>query len=149
MHLAQVNIGRLLAPIEDPRIDGFRNALDAVNAIAERSPGFVWRMKDEGGNATDIVVDPDDSKLIANMSVWESRESLEHFVFNTVHKKFYTRRAEWFDVMGTQHFALWWVHVGHQPTLDEARKRIAMREAYGDTEDAFGWTRSAAVKRCG
>ena len=97
MHIAQLNIGRARYPLDDPRMAGFMNALAAINAIADRSPGFVWRMADEGGaGATDIKY-TDDPQQIANMSVWETAEALEHFVWNTAHKKIYAQKHAWFE----------------------------------------------------
>ena len=138
MHLAEINLARLIAPLEDPRIDVFRNALDPVNAIAERSPGFVWRLKDEDGQGGEAYV-TDDDLVLTNMSVWEDAASLEHFVWNTVHRKFYTKCADWFEIFGGLHMALWWVEEGHVPTVEEGKARIAWREAHGDSDHAFGW----------
>lgn len=138
MHLAELNVGQLLAPIDDPRIDGFRTALERINAIAERSPGFVWRLTGEGDDATDVPVS-DDHLTIPNMSVWENVEKLEHFVWNTVHKAFYERRQEWFGLLGDMHFVMWWVKAGHEPTLDEAMERLTHLRENGDSDHAFGW----------
>src|SRR5262245_45437647 len=107
VHLAQLNIARLRYPGDDPRVADFMDNLDRVNALAERSEGFVWRLKDEAGNATEIQAF-DDDMIIVNMSVWRDAESLEHFVWNTVHKQFYRRRAEWFSLMDKQHLVMWW-----------------------------------------
>src|SRR4051794_30200188 len=90
LHLAELNVARLKYPLDDPRIAEFADNLDLVNGIAERSPGFVWRLKDESGNATDIR-GFDDPLVIVNMSVWRNAESLERFVWNTLHKRFYIR----------------------------------------------------------
>ena len=106
MHLAQLNVAKARHALDDPRMAGFMNNLDRINAIAERSPGFVWRLQDEGGNATDIAF-PGDPELIVNMSVWESAEALQQFVWNTLHKQFYTHRAEWFAAMTSNHMARW------------------------------------------
>ena len=144
MHLAELNVGRLLASIDDPKIADFKNALDAVNALAERSPGFVWRMTGEGNDATDIHLS-DDGLMISNLSVWESVEALKHFVRNTVHNKFVARRAEWFEAPVKQHFVMWRVEVGHIPTLNEALDRLAHLEAYGDSDHAFGWAYARAM----
>lgn len=143
-HLAQLNIGRLLAPAEDPRVADFMNNLDRVNRIADRSPGFVWRMVGEGNDATDIKLDGD-LKLIANLSVWEDVDSLAHFVWSTVHKRFYDRKAEWFETIAAQHFVMWRVPVGHRPSLEEGRARLAHLNAHGDGDHAFGWSHSTAA----
>jgi hypothetical protein len=141
MHLAELNVGRLLAPTDDPRVAEFMAALDRVNGLGKRMPGFVWMMEGSGepgtGNTeTKIGGDP---QFVSNLTVWESVETLEHFVFNTVHRAFYERRAEWFEVLGKMHFVMWWVAAGHRPSLDEALERLALREANGDSDAAFGW----------
>ncbi len=141
MHLAQLNVGRLLAPTDDPRVADFMNALDLVNGIGKRSPGFVWMMEGSGepgmGN-TDAKIDGD-PQFIANLTVWEDAESLEQFVWNTVHRRFYERRAEWFEVMGKMHLVMWWVPEGHKPSLAEALERLDHLNTHGDTAEAFGW----------
>ncbi|MEX0628050.1 MAG: DUF3291 domain-containing protein [Cucumibacter sp.] len=138
MHLAQLNIGRLLYPVDDPRVADFVNALDKVNAMAERMPGFIWRLVGAGNNALDIRVF-DDPAMAVNMSVWESAEHLEQFVWNTVHKRFYNRKAEWFDALQSQHFVMWFIEEGHIPTLTEARERLEHLDANGNSEFAFDW----------
>ena len=97
-HLAQLNIGRFRYPTDDPRMADFMNNLDLVNGLAERSAGFVWRLKDDSGNATNFRPFPDPNMAV-NLSVWDSVEALERFVYQTVHKRFYGRRPEWFDKM--------------------------------------------------
>jgi hypothetical protein len=155
MHLAELNVGRLLASTDDPRVAEFMEALDRVNGLGTRMPGFVWMMKGSGapnsGNTeTKIGGDP---QFVSNLTVWESVETLEHFVFNTVHRNFYERRAEWFEVLGAMHFVMWWVPEGHRPTLEEALEKLALREAVGDSDAAFGWAwlkeaRLHATKGC-
>ena len=137
-HLAQLNVGRLLHPQNDPRVAPFMDNLAFVNALAERSPGFVWRLKDDSGNATSIraFADPE---LILNLSVWESAADLRQFAFGTIHRQFFGRRAEWFQKMPAPHFVMWHVEPGHLPTLAEAAGKLALIEARGPTEAAFGW----------
>jgi hypothetical protein len=138
-HLAQLNVGRIRYPTDDPRVAEFMGALDAVNALAERSPGFVWRLKDDASNnATNILVTPDPSFLI-NMSVWETPEQLEHFVWNTVHKHIYAKKGNWFEPMCTPHLVMWWVPAGHVPTPQEALGRLDHLTQHGPSEHAFGW----------
>jgi hypothetical protein len=133
--LAQVNIGRLRAPIDHPMIEDFADNLDAVNAIAEASPGFVWRLTGEGNNATDIA--PYEDPLIAiNMSVWTDIQSLGAFVYRGDHVKIMRRRREWFEHMDVFQ-VLWWVPAGHRPTIDEAKAKLARLETFGPTPDAF------------
>lgn len=140
-NLAELNIGRLAAPTDDPRVAEFMNALDKVNGMGKRMPGFVWMMEGSGepgtGNTENNI--GDDPQFVANLTVWEDADSLRNFVWNTVHKQFYDRREEWFEVMGQQHFVMWWVPEGHEPTLEEALERLEKCKAEGDSEAAFGW----------
>ncbi|MCX7299756.1 MAG: DUF3291 domain-containing protein [Rhodobacterales bacterium] len=141
MHLAELNIGRLVAPTDDPRVAEFMGALDRVNGLGKRMPGFVWMMEGSGepgtGNTeTKIGGDP---QFVSNLTVWESVETLEAFVWNTVHRQFYARKQEWFALMGEQHFVMWWVPEGHRPTLAEGLAKLKHRQEHGDSEAAFGW----------
>ncbi len=137
-HLAQINIARLLHPEGDERVAEFFASLDRVNAAAERMPGFVWRLQDESGDATAIQA-YDDPRIIVNISVWESVETLEKFVWQTVHANFYRKRTGWFEPMEGPHFAMWWVEPGHEPTAAEGRARLQHLDANGPSGNAFGW----------
>jgi hypothetical protein len=137
-HLAELNIAKLRYPKGDPRVAPFFDALDRVNALAERMPGFVWRLKDEGGNATDIPFS-DDPMVIANLSVWETPGALEKYVFETVHRAFYRKRDEWFERMSGPHMVFWWIEPGTVPTLADAAGRLADLATNGPSEQAFGW----------
>jgi len=141
LHLAQLNVGRLVAPTDDPRVAAFMDALDLVNGIGKRSPGFVWMMEGSGepgtGN-TSTKIDGD-SRYVPNLTVWEDVQSLESFVWNTVHRQFYARRSEWFEVMDRQHFVMWWIPERHIPTLSEALERLETFRANGPGPQAFGW----------
>ena len=134
--LAQVNIGRLLAPVDSPQIAEFMAALDPINALADASPGFVWRLQTADGNAT-AIHSFDDDLIISNMSVWESIETLRAFVYTTAHTGVMRRRREWFETYVTSYMALWWVPVGHRPTIDEAKDRLAALDRDGPTPFAF------------
>ena len=140
-HLAELNVGRLLAPTDDPRVKDFMDNLDLINGMGKRMPGFVWMMEGSGepgkGN-TETKIDGDPLH-VSNLTVWEDVASLEKFVWGTVHKQFYERRQEWFEVLDKMHFVMWWVPAGHEPSLDEALARLEMRNRLGDTDDAFGW----------
>jgi hypothetical protein len=140
MQLAQINIGRLRHPIHDPRIADFVDNLDRVNTIAERSPGFVWRMKDDTGNATQMAL-YDDPRMIANMSVWESVEALHGFAYQTIHRRFVLRRKEWFEPFGAACMALWWIEAGTIPEIGEGRRRLAHLDRFGPTVYAFSFTK--------
>ncbi|MHA7772752.1 DUF3291 domain-containing protein [Roseibium sp. M-1] len=138
MHLAELNIARLRYDINDPRVADFVNNLNRVNAAAERSPGFVWRLVADAD--TSVAMAPEaDPMVIPNLSVWTDVTSLENFVFKTVHKRIYDRRAEWFDLMDKMHFVMWRVEAGHQPTLEEAFERLDHLNANGSSDHAFGW----------
>ena len=144
-HLAQLNIGRIRYETDDPRMADFMNNLERVNAIAERSPGFVWRYKDDSGNATSTrpFADP---RMLVNMSVWESVEALEKFAWQTVHTRFYARKHEWFEKLDGAYFVLWHVPVGHRPSVQEAIERLEHLKAHGPSEHAFGWQDVASAK---
>ncbi len=135
MHLAQLNVARLLEPLDSPRLADFVGALDEVNAVADGAPGFVWRLQTESGNATDVRPWGDD--VIVNMSVWESVESLRAYVYGPEHAAVLRRRREWFNVLGTPHVVLWWVPDGHLPDLVEAGARLAGLERDGPGPEAF------------
>lgn len=147
-HLAQLNIGRLVAPVDDPRVAEFMEALDLVNGIGKRSPGFVWMMEGSGepgtGNTENCIAG--DPQFVANLTVWTDVAALEQFVWNTVHRQFYARRAAWFQVMGAQHFVMWWVPQGHRPTLNEGLARLDHMRAQGASDHAFGWDWLAEAK---
>ncbi|NQE60668.1 DUF3291 domain-containing protein [Caulobacter sp. RHG1] len=134
-HLAQVNVGRLKAPIDHPSIKDFADNLDRINALAESSPGFVWRLKGDGNNATDLAIAAD-PLFIPNMSVWTDIPSLGAFVYRSDHVGVMRRRREWFEHMDLYQ-ALWWVPVGHEPTVEEALEKLALLEAHGPTPAAF------------
>jgi hypothetical protein len=139
MHLAQLNIGKLKHPIDDPRVRRFVMALDMVNAVAERMPGFVWRFKDDSGNATavDAFGDP---LLIVNMSVWTDIEALENFVWKTIHRQFFDRRELWFEALDKPMVVFWTIDEGHVPTVEEAKERLDHLNQFGDSDHAFGWS---------
>jgi len=135
-HLAQLNVGRVVAPTDDPALADFMAALDRINALAERSPGFVWRLQGDSGNATEILTTPDPYFLI-NMSLWESIETLFEFVYRSAHTGFMARRREWFEKPVEAYQVLWWVPAGHLPTTAEALERLAQLRARGASPDAF------------
>lgn len=136
-HLAQLNIARMTGiDINDPIMTDFVAQLDAVNQLAENSEGFVWRLKDDEGNATNF--NPfDDVQVIVNMSVWENLETLERFVFNGHHLEVMRRRREWFQRFGKAYMVLWWIPEGHQPTIAEANERLTHLQEQGATAYAF------------
>lgn len=134
--LAQVNVGRLLAPIDAAEIAEFVAQLEPINALADGSPGFKWRLTTSEGNAT--ALRPfDDDLILVNMSVWDSLESLRAFTYSSAHVGVLGRRREWFERMETAHMALWWVPAGHRPAVDEARDRLELLRRDGPTPLAF------------
>ncbi len=137
MQLAQLNIAQMKGEnMDDPIMARFKEQLDDVNALAEASAGFVWRLKDETGNATDIQAF-DDPKMIVNMSVWDNFSALEGFVFNGHHLEVMKNRRDWFNKMATMHAVLWWIPVGHIPTVEEAKARLDYLQEHGPTPHAF------------
>jgi len=137
--LAQINLARMLFPIDDPRMTDFVALLDPVNAIADKSAGFVWRLQSSYGNATDIPYDPavSDPFLLVNMSVWESLESLRDFTYRTHHLQVFRDRSKWFAKMEKPSYCLWWVPLGHIPTVDEGRERLEHYWRHGSTPFSF------------
>jgi len=135
-HLAQLNIGRMIAPTTAPEVADFMAALDPINALAEAAPGFVWRLKTDAGNATDIHAF-DDELLLLNMSVWESIESLRAFTYTTAHTDVLRRRREWFERLEVAHLVLWWVPAGRLPTITEALERLEALRRDGPAPAAF------------
>lgn len=136
MHIAVFNIARLVAPMDDQRIDDFRNNLDPINALADESPGFVWRLQDESGNATNITPYPD-PLVITNMAVWTSIDELADFTYRSGHLELLRRRRDFFEHDDAPFLVLWWVPEGHIPSMEEAMARLEHLRAHGPTPHAF------------
>lgn len=140
-HLAQVNIARLLAPLDSPALAEFVANLAPVNALGDAHPGFVWRLQTEDGDATGIRAfewDADGAAgVIVNLTVWESVEALADYVFQSDHAGILRRRRAWFHRAAEATNALWWVPAGHQPGTDEAEERVRHLRAHGPTTTAF------------
>lgn len=139
-HLAQLNLGLLRAPLDSAEMSEFRRALDPINALAEATPGFVWRLQDDDGASSSYVVVPgvDDPLWAPNMSVWESREALAHFMYKSGHASYLRRRAEWFQRPSGAINVLWWIPAGELPTLDDAVRRLRHLEQHGPSQEGFG-----------
>ncbi len=135
--IAEINIAKMKGvDINDPIMKEFVENLDSVNQIAEQSEGFVWRLKDENNNATSL--NPyDDERIIINVSVWKSIETLENFMYRTFHSDFLKRRKEWFLAYGTAHTAMWWIPEGHIPTMQEAVDKLDLLQKNGPSPSAF------------
>jgi hypothetical protein len=135
-HLAQINIGRLVAPIDDPKIAEFVAQLEPINALADQAPGFVWRLQSDSGNATDIAYN-DDPFVIVNMSVWRSLEALRDFAYRSDHARVLRERAKWFEKMDMPYYCLWWIPASHVPTVAEGRERLEHYQKHGATPYSF------------
>ncbi len=134
--LAQVNIARMRAPLDDPLMEGFRSQLEGINAIADRSPGFVWRLQTPTGDATTIRAFEDD-RVLVNMSVWESLEALHQYVYEGPHLGPLRDRREWFLPYEGPMLVLWWIPAGHIPPVEEAKEKLDELSRNGPTPSAF------------
>jgi len=143
-HIAQINVGTTLYATDDERLAGFMSRLDAVNRLADESPGFVWRLQSDSGNATDIDVGGDPNFII-NMSVWASIDALFDFVYKTAHRDVMIRRREWFRRPDGAYQALWWVPAGHRPTPEEGLRRLDELRRNGPTAEAFSFRNTFAA----
>lgn len=133
--LAQINIGRMVAPIDSPVVAGFVDNLERINALADSAPGFVWRLQSDAGDATEFRLF--DADTLVNMSVWKDVDSLHHFVYRTAHVEIMRRRKEWFELMRDAYQTLWWVPQAHRPSLQEAGQRLEHLRQYGPSPEAF------------
>jgi hypothetical protein len=133
--LAQLNIAKMKYVVEAPEMADFVNNLERVNALAEQSPGFIWRLQTEEGDATSIrAFGPD---ILVNMSIWKDVESLHNFVYRTAHTSIMRRRKEWFERISEAYAVLWWIPVGRYPELEEAKEKLEYLKAHGPSASAF------------
>ena len=135
--LAQVNVATLSAPLDSPQLKDFVDNLDRINALAEASDGFVWRLKGDGNDATSLR--PFGAEVIVNMSVWRDVAALRDYVYRSAHIEIMRRRREWFERMKSAAFVLWWVPAGHIPTLEDAAAKLRLLDAHGPTAAAFNF----------
>jgi hypothetical protein len=133
--LAQLNIAALKAPLDSPELKDFVDNLDRINALAEGSPGFVWRLKGDGNDATSLR--PLGEEIIVNMSVWRDVAALRDFAYRSGHVEIMRRRREWFTRMAEAYMVLWWVPAGHEPTMAEAVERLTSLRQQGPSAQAF------------
>lgn len=140
-HLAQINVARMRAELEDPVMHGFESRLDEINALADKSPGFVWRLETDDGNATSLRVF-DDALILVNLSVWSSIEALRDFVYGSTHVELLRGKKDWFHPPSGAHLALWWVAAGELPTLEDAKTRLALIDSAGPGPLAFTFARA-------
>lgn len=143
-HLAQVNIARARAPMDHPLMRGFVEQLAPINALAEASPGFVWRLQTEEGDATSIQAF-DDPQIIVNLSLWESLEALRDYVYAGPHLELLKQRKEWMEKVDGPSLALWWLPAGQLPTLEDARRALQSLAEKGSTAEAFSFARPFAT----
>ncbi len=136
--LAQLNIARLLAPLDSPRLADFVAGLEPINAAAEAASGFVWRLQDEAAGDATSIRPFDDDWIIVNLTVWTSAEALRAFVYDDAHRAYLRRRREWFERLAEAVTVLWWVPAGRRPTVADARGRLEHLRKHGSTEHAFG-----------
>jgi hypothetical protein len=139
-HIAQLNVGYPIAPLDTEELRGFVEMLEPVNALADKAPGFVWRLQTEDGDATAIRGFAD-SRLLMNMSVWESIESLAAFVFEGEHAAIMRQRRQWFERMDRAYACLWWVPAGTVPAVADAEPRLTALQERGPTPFAFTFRR--------
>lgn len=132
-HLAQINVAKMLYPMEHPGMADFVARLDAVNALADRAPGFVWRYSDDVAGPNALVED----QLLLNMSVWKSVEALFAYTYKSGHAEVFRSRKSWFEMPVEPHLALWWVPRGHVPSVEEGKVRLAHLRRQGPSEAAF------------
>ena len=135
-HLAQMNVGTILYDLADPRMKGFVDNLERINALAEASPGFVWRLQDEAGDATGIQV-TDDPRFIVNLSLWETAEALFDFVYRSAHTGIMAQRRQWFLRPADAFQVLWWLPAGEVPTVEAGLARLQRLRDLGPTPEAF------------
>ena len=136
-HIAQINIARMVAPLDSPVMAGFVSRLEEINALADNAPGFVWRLQTPEGDAT-YLRPFDDDQIIVNMSVWESVEHFKEDVYKSAHAELLRQRHDWFQQhVKDVYFAMWWVPAGHIPGIDEAKKRLKHLEEHGPSQFAF------------
>jgi hypothetical protein len=136
MHLAQLNVGRLKAPIDDPMIDDFRLNLARINSLAEASPGYVWRLQDASGDATDIKPFGDELEIV-NLTVWASIEAVADFAYRSNHVEFLRRRRQFFEAPTQPILCLWWIQEGTVPSVEEAIGRLDYLRSHGPSPRAF------------
>lgn len=136
MHLAQLNIAKPKYSLDSPEIEEFVDNLIPVNQLAEDTEGFIWRLQDDSGDATSIHAFSDPS-IIVNMSTWASVDALKNFMFRTHHRNFLRRKSEWFDNITQDSYVLWWVPLGHTPSIEEGIARLNYLRDHSDSPHAF------------
>ncbi|WP_088891717.1 DUF3291 domain-containing protein [Leptolyngbya ohadii] len=136
-YLAQINTARLRAPLDAPEMADFVAQIQGINAIADDDPGFVWRLRGEGADDATSIRPFDDDQILVTMTVWKSVEALSNYVYRGAHAGIMRDRRRWFEKLDQQILALWWIPVGHLPTIEEAKERLAHLQQHGSTPYAF------------
>lgn len=139
MHLAEFNIAEAVSNSDDPIMADFFNNTERINALADAAPGFIWRLKDDASGDSYSIKAYDNEFMLINLSVWEDRQSLFNFVYNTDHVEIFKRRKEWFHKMPKMHMVLWYVEKGHIPTVEEAKERLNYLQQHGESKNAFSF----------
>jgi len=135
-HLAQLNVAKMLEPIDSPALAGFVDSLKPINALADKSPGFVWRLQEDEDEST-ANHSTEDDMLLVNLSVWESLDSLQNFVYESAHAPVMRKRRRWFEKHEAPSVVLWWVPTGHEPSVEEAFERLRILRADGPSSRPF------------
>ena len=142
-HLAQLNIAMLREPLESPGMADFVANLERINALAEATPGYLWRLQDEAGDAT--AIRPFGAEVLVNLSLWRDMQSLSDYVYKSAHAEMLKRRREWFDKAEQAPMVLWWVPAGHRPGVEEAAERLAHLREHGPSAHVFGFRQAFAA----
>lgn len=138
--LAQLNVAQMTVPLDSPALEEFVNNLDRVNQLAEQSPGYIWRLQTEEGDATELR--PFGEDMLVNLSVWESIEALYNYVYKSPHVEIMRRRKEWFEKINDAYTVLWWIPKGHKPTIEEAKVKLKLLQDSGPSQEAFTFKNS-------
>ncbi|WP_226664729.1 DUF3291 domain-containing protein [Microbulbifer aggregans] len=140
-HLAQVNIAYGIETLDHPVMAGFVAELDRLNALADISEGFIWRLQSDEGDATAFKL-YDDEKIILNMSVWESIETLKSYVYSGEHLEILKQKKQWFEKTKSAHLVLWWVPAGEIPSIEDVKSKLSLIQKLGPSEQAFNFARA-------
>lgn len=147
-YLAQVNTARLRAPLDAPEMADFVAQIQTINAIADDDPGFVWRLRSEGAEDATSIRAFDDEQILITLTVWKSVEALSHYVYRGAHAGIMRDRRRWFERLDQPILALWWIPVGHLPTIEEAKERLAHLQQHGSTPFAFSFNKPFPSPEC-
>ena len=145
-HIAQFNVAKMIASFDDLVMQDFVDGLEPINTMADNSPGFIWRLQDDSGDATSIQAF-EDERILVNMSVWESLDALKGFVYRSAHLDFLRNKKVWFQPLTGSNLVLWWVQEGHIPTVAEGKRRLEILASRGPSQEAFTFSTSFPAPR--